>query len=92
MVQSTTNLQELWVETVRFAKLTLDLKEVNLVLELKRLLGFAAVEKRDKGPTLMTSWRVRAISSTDLVLVASWVLFRWSELLFVSLIDSGMEV
>lgn len=39
-----------FLETVRFAKFTVDLKGAAAILESRRLLGFAAVEKREKGP------------------------------------------
>ena len=41
-----------FLETVRFCKFTLGMARTELVLESKRLLGFAAVEKRQKGPTV----------------------------------------
>ncbi len=40
-----------FLEAVRFAKFTLRLKNSDEILGSRRLLGFAALEKRDKGPT-----------------------------------------
>ena len=40
-----------FLETVRFAKFTLDLKDADGVFSSRRLLGFAAIEKKTKGPT-----------------------------------------
>ena len=40
-----------FLEAVRFAKFALGLRFTDLVLTSKRLLGFAALEKREKGPT-----------------------------------------
>lgn len=40
-----------FLETVRFAKHTIDLEGCDDVLSSRRLLGFAAIEKRSKGPT-----------------------------------------
>ena len=40
-----------FLETIRFCKFTLELKQTEPVLESRRLLGFAALEKRDKGPS-----------------------------------------
>ncbi|CAK9111458.1 unnamed protein product [Durusdinium trenchii] len=39
-----------FLETVRFCKFTIDLAGASEVLESKRLLGLAALEKREKGP------------------------------------------
>ena len=39
-----------FLETVRFSKFVLGLHHSDDILSSKRLLGFAAVEKRDKGP------------------------------------------
>ena len=39
-----------FLETVRFAKYTIDLKGASEILESRRLLGLAALEKREKGP------------------------------------------
>ena len=40
-----------FLETVRFMKFTLELRESDVVLHSRRLLGFAAIEKLQKGPT-----------------------------------------
>ena len=40
-----------FLETVRFMKFTLELRESDVVLHSRRLLGFAAIEKQQKGPT-----------------------------------------
>jgi hypothetical protein len=40
-----------FLETVRFMKFTLDLREAENVLQSRRLLGFAAIERLQKGPT-----------------------------------------
>ena len=40
-----------FLEAVRFGKFTLGLKHTEPILESRRLLGFAALEKRDKGPS-----------------------------------------
>ena len=40
-----------FLETVRFAKFTLDLKDADRVFSSRRLLGFAAIEKKNRGPT-----------------------------------------
>ena len=40
-----------FLETVRFAKFTLNLKHTETILESRRLLGFAAIERLNKGPT-----------------------------------------
>ena len=40
-----------FLETVRFAKFTVDLKDADLIISSRRLLGFAAIEKKNKGPT-----------------------------------------
>ena len=40
-----------FLETIRFCKFTLGLKQTEPILESRRLLGFAALEKRDKGPS-----------------------------------------
>jgi len=40
-----------FLETVRFMKFTLDLREADTVLQSRRLLGFAAIERLQKGPT-----------------------------------------
>ena len=40
-----------FLETIRFAKFTLELKDTEPVLASRRLLGFAAIEKQLKGPT-----------------------------------------
>jgi len=38
-----------FLEAVRFGKFTLGLKHTDSILESRRLLGFAAIERRDKG-------------------------------------------
>ncbi len=43
-----------FLETVRFLKFTLGLIDTELILQSKRLLGFAAIEKRYKGPTVQS--------------------------------------
>ena len=40
-----------FLETVRFAKFTVDLKDADSIISSRRLLGFAAIEKKNKGPT-----------------------------------------
>ena len=40
-----------FLEAVRFCKFTLDLYDTELILGSRRLLGMAAIAKRDKGPT-----------------------------------------
>ena len=40
-----------FLEAVRFSKFTLDLYDAELILGSRRLLGMAAIAKRDKGPT-----------------------------------------
>ena len=40
-----------FLETIRFAKFTVDLQGSSEVLESRRLQGFAAIEKKAKGPT-----------------------------------------
>ena len=40
-----------FLETVRFMKFTLELREVDSILQSRRLLGFAASERLKKGPT-----------------------------------------
>ena len=40
-----------FLEAVRFAKFTLGMLRTEEILGSKRLLGFAAVERRDKGPS-----------------------------------------
>ena len=40
-----------FLETMRFAKFTLDLKDADRVFSSRRLLGFAAIEKKNRGPT-----------------------------------------
>ena len=47
-----------FLETVRFAKFTVDLKDADTIISSRRLLGFAAIEKKNKGPT-KTGSRVR---------------------------------
>ena len=44
-------VQTSFLETIRFSKFTLDLEGTDRILSSRRLLGFAAIEKRDKGPT-----------------------------------------
>ena len=44
-------VQTSFLETIRFAKFTLALEGTDKILSSRRLLGFAAIEKRDKGPT-----------------------------------------
>ena len=40
-----------FLESVRFAKFTVGLKDTDEVLASRRLLGFSALERRDKGPS-----------------------------------------
>ena len=40
-----------FLETVRFTKITIDLKGADEILSSRRLQGFAAIEKREMGPT-----------------------------------------
>ena len=40
-----------FLEAVRFGKFTLGLKFTDTILQSRRLLGFAAIERRDKGPS-----------------------------------------
>ena len=40
-----------FLETVRFAKFTVGLLGADTILESRRLLGFAAIERNLKGPT-----------------------------------------
>lgn len=40
-----------FLETVRFAKFTVELKDADSVISSRRLLGFAAIEKKCQGPT-----------------------------------------
>ena len=40
-----------FLETVRFMKFTLDLRDAEQILQSRRLLGFAAIERLQKGPT-----------------------------------------
>ena len=40
-----------FLEAVRFGRFTLGLKNTEAILESRRLLGFAAIERRDKGPS-----------------------------------------
>ena len=40
-----------FLETIRFCKFTLGLRQTEPVLESRRLMGFAAIEKRNKGPS-----------------------------------------
>ena len=40
-----------FLETVRFMKFTLELKTSEVVLQSRRLLGFASIERMQKGPT-----------------------------------------
>ena len=40
-----------FLETVRFMKFTVELREADSVLQSRRLLGFAAIERMKKGPT-----------------------------------------
>ena len=43
--------QAAFLETVRFAKFCLDLRETDCILQSRRLLGFAAIQRLQKGPT-----------------------------------------
>ena len=43
--------QAAFLETVRFAKFCLDLRETDSILQSRRLLGFAAIQRLQKGPT-----------------------------------------
>ena len=40
-----------FLETVRFMKFTLELRDSDIVLQSRRLLGFASIERMQKGPT-----------------------------------------
>ena len=40
-----------FLETVRFDKFCLDMKDTDTILQSRRLLGFSAIEKLQKGPT-----------------------------------------
>ena len=51
LAQSGYTIPASFLETVRFAKFTVDLQGADDVLGSRRLLGFAAIEKKLKGPT-----------------------------------------